>query len=244
MCCINENHYAGPYSVRCIVTVPWGCLGPSRPPRAPQAAFSIADEVLATAPVDMVSSCVVQYSTLEYQKLFWVVSILYLYLTYHVREKTLVEQNTYFLHKIWELCSNSQPPLSTAEHTPVCGLCSAVLSVGWQLEECSHILGRSFTGWGVVGVLYSTTTITQNTPQNMPLLPSPWHNELTMSSRFSRPFRPTHANRHAFANRAQPTLSADACRLARVGQNGRQKTSPQAAMQGCQAPPPLSCREY
>jgi len=38
--------------------------------------------------VDMVSSCVGQYysSTLEYQKLFWVVSNLYIYHTYHVRE--------------------------------------------------------------------------------------------------------------------------------------------------------------
>ena len=34
---------------------------------------------------DMVSSCVVQYSMLEYQKLFWLVSNLYLYHTYHVR---------------------------------------------------------------------------------------------------------------------------------------------------------------
>ena len=35
----------------------------------------------------MVSSCVGQYSMLEYQKLFWLVSNLYLYHTYHVREK-------------------------------------------------------------------------------------------------------------------------------------------------------------
>jgi hypothetical protein len=35
--------------------------------------------------IDMVLSCVVQYSTLEYQKLFWVVSNLYLYHNYHVR---------------------------------------------------------------------------------------------------------------------------------------------------------------
>ena len=34
---------------------------------------------------NMVSSCVVQYSTLEYQKLCWVVSNLYLNHTYHVR---------------------------------------------------------------------------------------------------------------------------------------------------------------
>jgi hypothetical protein len=42
--------------------------------------------------MDMVSSFVGQYSTLEYQKLFWVVSNLYLYHTYHVRQKTLVKQ--------------------------------------------------------------------------------------------------------------------------------------------------------
>ena len=41
---------------------------------------------------DMVSSCVAQYSTLEYQKLFWVVSNLYLYHNYHVREKMLLKQ--------------------------------------------------------------------------------------------------------------------------------------------------------
>ena len=42
--------------------------------------------------VDMVSSCVGQYSTLEYQQLFWVVSNLYLNHIYHVREKTLVKR--------------------------------------------------------------------------------------------------------------------------------------------------------
>ena len=38
----------------------------------------------------MVSACMVQYSTVLCQKLFWVVSNLYLYHTYYVREKTLV----------------------------------------------------------------------------------------------------------------------------------------------------------
>ena len=39
---------------------------------------------------DMVSSCVVQYSTVLCQKQFWVVSNLYLYHTYYVIKKTLV----------------------------------------------------------------------------------------------------------------------------------------------------------
>ena len=39
---------------------------------------------------DMVSSCVVQYSTVLCQKLFWVVSNLYIYHNYYAREKTLV----------------------------------------------------------------------------------------------------------------------------------------------------------
>jgi len=59
------------------------------------------------------------HSTLEYQKLFWVVSNLYLYHTYHVREKTPVELITYFLPKIWEFLSNTHPPLSTCEYAPV-----------------------------------------------------------------------------------------------------------------------------
>ena len=55
-------------------------------------------------------------------------------------------------------------------------------------------------------------------------------------------FLATHDNCHASVDRARPTLLADAWQLARVGQIGRQKTSPRAAMQGRWAPPPLSCR--
>jgi hypothetical protein len=70
------------------------------------------------------------------------------------------------------------------------------------------------------------------------LLPlSSWHKNLTMMSQFWRHFWPTHANCHAFANRAQPALSANAWQLARVGQNGRQKTFARAAMRGHWAPP-------
>ena len=62
---------------------------------------------------------------------------------------------------------------------------------------------------GRVGVftlqLYDNTTQSQN----MLLLPSPWHNDLAMTSRFWQPFRPTYANRHASADRARPTLSGD-----------------------------------
>ena len=76
----------------------------------------------------------------------------------------------------------------------------------------------------------------------MPLLPSPWHSKLAMTSWFWQPFRPTHANCHAFANRAWTALSANARWLARVGQNDRRKTSPRAVMRGRRAPPPLSCR--
>ncbi len=80
-------------------------------------------------------------------------------------QKTLVKQNMYFLPKIRELCSNSHPPLSTAEHAPVCDLCSAMLSVGWQLEERSHILGRN-----IVLVRGSTLQSDQSTLQYNPSL--------------------------------------------------------------------------
>jgi hypothetical protein len=66
-------------------------------------------------------------------------------------------------------------------------------------------------------------------PQNMLLPLSPWHNNLIMMSQFWHHFWPTHANCHASADRAQSALSANAWRLARVGQNGRQKTFAQAA---------------
>jgi hypothetical protein len=80
-------------------------------------------------------------------------------------------------------------------------------------------------------------TIATPQPQNMLLPLSPWPKNLTMMSRFWRHFRPTHADCHASANRARPALSANAWRLARVGQNGRQKTFAGAAMRGRWAPP-------
>ncbi len=117
-------------------------------------------------PTDMVSSCVGKYSMLEYQKLFWVVSNFYLYHTYHVREKTLVEQNTYFLPKIWEFWSNSHPPLSTCEYVPVYSLCSHVVGLDRVPFHPHLLVGRKLAfgeGWGVASVSYSTTMITQNT---------------------------------------------------------------------------------
>jgi hypothetical protein len=75
-------------------------------------------------------------------------------------------------------------------------------------------------------------TIAMPQPQNMLLPFSPWHNNLTMTSRFWWHFWPTHANCHASVDRAQPALSANAWQLAQVGQNGRQKTFARAAMQG------------
>ncbi len=80
-------------------------------------------------------------------------------------------------------------------------------------------------------------TIAMSQPQNMLLPLSPWHKNLTMTSRFWRRFWPTHANCHASANRAWPALLANAWRLAWFGQNGRQKTFARAAMQGRWAPP-------
>jgi hypothetical protein len=80
-------------------------------------------------------------------------------------------------------------------------------------------------------------TIATPQPQNMLLPLSPWHKNLTMMSWFWRHFRPTHANCHASANRARPALSANAWRLALVGQNCRRKTFARAAMRGRWAPP-------
>jgi hypothetical protein len=66
------------------------------------------------------------------------------------------------------------------------------------------------------------------------LLPlSPWHNNLTTMSWFWQHFWPTHTNCHASIDRAKPALLANAWQLVQVGQNGRQKTFAQAAMQGC-----------
>ncbi len=101
--------------------------------------------------------------------------------------------------------------------------------------------GIYLPGFGVVGELYSTSCVSYDSHATttkhaaMPL--SPWHKNLTMMSRFWRHFWPTHANCHASVNRAQPALSANAWQLARVGQNGRQKTFARAAMQGRWAPP-------
>ncbi len=80
-------------------------------------------------------------------------------------------------------------------------------------------------------------TIATPQQQNMLLPLSPWHKNLTMMSRFWRHFWPTQADCHASADRARPALSANAWRLAQVGQNGRQKTFARAAMPGRWAPP-------
>ncbi len=73
-------------------------------------------------------------------------------------------------------------------------------------------------------------------PQNMPLVLSRRHNNLTMTSWFWQHFWPTHANCHASVDRARPALSANAWQLAQIDLNGHQKTFAQAAMQGCWAP--------
>ncbi len=91
--------------------------------------------------------------------------------------------------------------------------------------------------WGVVLLQLVYHTIAMPQPQNMLLPLSPWHNNLTVTSRFWRHLWPTHANCRASIDRAWPALSANAWRLARVGWNGRQKTFAQAAMQGRWAPP-------
>ncbi len=77
-----------------------------------------------------------------------------------------------------------------------------------------------FVGTIQCSTIYNYDNTTQ--PQKMPLLPSPWHNDLAMTSRFWRPFRPSYANRHASANRARTNLLGDAWKLVRVGRNGRQ----------------------
>ncbi len=90
--------------------------------------------------------------------------------------------------------------------------------------------------------MYRRIATTQ--PQNTPLPLSPRHNKLTMTSRFWRPFWPTHANCHTSVNRAQPALSVDAWQLARVGQNVCRKALPGAAMPDRRAPPPFFWRYY
>jgi hypothetical protein len=90
-------------------------------------------------------------------------------------------------------------------------------------------------GHCIVQLVYHTIATPQ--PQNMLLLLSPWHNNLTTASWFWWHFWPTHANCHASVDRARPTLSANAWRLAWVGQNGHQKTFARAAMQSRWVPP-------
>ncbi len=97
--------------------------------------------------------------------------------------------------------------------------------VGGFICQVSVLLGHC-----TLHLLYHTIAMPQ--PQNMLLLLSPWHKNLTMMSWFWQHFRSTHANCHASANRARPALLANARQLAGVGQNGRQKTFAQAAMQG------------
>ena len=80
-------------------------------------------------------------------------------------------------------------------------------------------------------------TIVTPQPQNMLLPLSPWHNNLTMTSRFWGHFLPTYANCHPSVDRAQRALLANVWQLAKVGQNGRQETFARAVMQGCWAPP-------
>jgi hypothetical protein len=128
-----------------------------------------------------------------------------------------------------------------------CGITSTLR----KLFQCAHQtwgiilslqkIGERFHKVGVwlghctLQLVYRTIATPQ--PQNMLLLLSPWHNELAMTSWVWWPFLPTHANCHTSINRAQPTLSVNAWRLAQDGRNGRQKTLPQAAMQGHRAPP-------
>ncbi len=102
--------------------------------------------------------------------------------------------------------------------------------VGGFICQVLVLLGRC-----TLHLVYHTIATPQ--PQNMLLLLSPWHKNLTMMSWFWRHFWPTHANCNASVERARPALSANAWWLAWVGQNGRQKTFTRAAMQGRWAPP-------
>ena len=147
----------------------------------------------------MVSSYVGQYSTLEYQKLFWAVSNLYLYHTYHVRENNTSETKTPTYSPKYESFALtptlSHPPLSTAEHAPVCGLCSAVLSGGWELEQSSHIWGRSFTRlgccWCIVLHNYDNTTQKHATAA-LTMAQQPCHDESVLAAFSANPCQSPH----------------------------------------------------
>jgi hypothetical protein len=108
--------------------------------------------------------------------------------------------------------------------------CLSPSPVGGFICQVSVLLGHC-----TLHLVYHTIATPQ--PQNMLLPLSPWHKYLTMMSWFWRHFRPTHANCHASADRARPALTANAWRLARVGQNGHQKTFARAAMRGRLVPP-------
>ncbi len=131
-------------------------------------------------------------------------------------------------------CSPLQNNLRSEEIIPLCSPSTGYLFVIEMNWERFHTVGV-LLGHCTLQLVYHTIAMPQ--PQNMLLPLSPWHNNLTMASRFRWHFLPTHANCHASVDRAQPALSANAWQLAQVGQNGHQKTFAQAAMQGCWAPP-------
>jgi hypothetical protein len=103
-----------------------------------------------------------------------------------------------------------------------------------------------FSGEGIylpgfsVGALYSTScvsydshaTTTKHAAAALAMAQPPHHDESVLAAFLANP-----CHCHASADKAQPALSAKAWQLARVGQNGRQKTFTQAAMQGRLMPP-------
>ncbi len=102
-------------------------------------------------------------------------------------------------------------------------------------DACSPGGGAVLLGRCTLQLVYQTIATTQQQKMLLPL--SPWHNNLTMTSRFWRHFQQIHANCHASIDRAGPAKLANAWQLAQVGRNCRQKTFARAAMQGCWAPP-------
>jgi hypothetical protein len=78
----------------------------------------------------------------------------------------------------------------------------------------------------------SHTTTTKHAAAALTMTQQPHHDKLFLAA-----FSATHANCHASIDRAQSALLANAWQLARVGQNGRQKTFARAAMGGCWVPP-------
>ena len=103
--------------------------------------------------LDMVSSCVGQNSTLEYQKQFWVGSNLHLYNTYHVREQNTSGTKHQLSPQNMRVLILLPPP---TEHMWICTCLRSLFTCRWSWRGAISSPspgGEKICIWGRVGVL-------------------------------------------------------------------------------------------